>query len=378
MRPVRLGIIGARGIANLHVNNIRSGQAGACELVAVADINPQAFNQFPDCESFVSSHKMLQCGKVEAVLVATPHYSHPSLSIEALKAGLHVLVEKPIAVHKADAERMIAAHKNNTLVFAAMFNQRVAPAYVKLRQLITQGELGTIQRINWIITNWFRTDFYYGRGDWRTTWAGEGGGVLLNQCPHQLDLWQWLFGMPERIRAFCHLGKHHKIEIEDEVTAYMEYKNGATGVFITSTGEAPGTNRLEVCGDMGKVVIEDDGFHFTRNERSCIHTLRKCKEMFATPPVWNVEIPIDPMPNQHASILANFCAAIRYKEPLIAPAAEGIHSVELGNAMLLSSLQGKSVELPLDSKAYERKLKQLIRDSNRTPKNENCHAGNSR
>lgn len=367
MQPVKLGIIGAGNIANLHANNIRSGQAGACELVAVADSNPKAFANFQDCKTFSSSQKMLESGEVEAVLIATPHYFHPTVSVEALEAGLHVLVEKPIAVHKADAEKMIAAHKNKKQIFAAMFNQRVAPAYQKLKQLITQGELGKIIRVNWIITSWFRTDYYYSQGGWRATWAGEGGGALLNQCPHQLDLWQWLFGMPEKVRAFCHLGKYHNIEVEDEVTAYMEYKSGTTGVFITSTGEAPGTNRLEVAGEMGRVVIEGNSFHFKRNETSSTETLRKCKEMFAAPLVWNVEIPIGPMPNQHARILANFCAAIRGQEKLIAPAAEGIHSVELGNAMLFSSLRGKPLELPLDGKAYARKLKQLIRESTRTP-----------
>ena len=296
-------------------------------------------------------------------MIVTPHYAHTTIGIDMLKAGLHVLVEKPISVHKADCERLIAAHKNRKQVFAAMFNQRTDPHYGALRSLIQQGQLGKLDRVTWVITDWFRSEAYYASGGWRATWAGEGGGVLLNQCPHNLDLWQWMFGMPDHVRAFCHIGRKHNIEVEDEVTAVLEYDNGCMGTFITSTGEAPGTNRLEVAGEHGKVVVEGGEVRFTRNTVSANEFLKTTPESFARPEVWNCQIPVSGNGGQHMEVLQNFIDAIASGCPLIAPAAEGIRSVELGNAMLYSSETGKTVDLPLNGSAYERMLKQKIRDS---------------
>ena len=364
MKKVRLIVIGAGTIGKMHLGYIP--EINNIELVAVCDTDlaaAQAAAQPFGCQAISDYRKALDRKLCDAVFVTTPHYSHTTIGIAALKAGLHVLVEKPISVHKADCEKLIAAYKNKKLRFAAMFNQRTDPHYNKLKQLIDTGELGDIVRINWIITNWFRNNAYYASGSWRATWAGEGGGVLLNQCPHQLDLLQWLCGMPSRITAFCALGKKHNIEVEDEVTAYLEYKNGATGVFVTSTCEHPGTNRLEITGERGKIVIEDGNINFTRNEIPATTFIKTAKEPWSAPDVWNIQIPAEGTGGQHAAITRNFANAILNGEKLIAPAAEGIHSVELANAMLYSGLTGKAVELPLDSRAYERKLKQLIRQS---------------
>ncbi|MFQ3577952.1 MAG: Gfo/Idh/MocA family oxidoreductase, partial [Verrucomicrobiia bacterium] len=299
----------------------------------------------------------------DAVLIATPHYDHTSLGIEALQRGYHVLVEKPISAHKADCERLIAAHTDKRLVFAAMFNQRTDPHYIRLRALVKSGELGEIRRINWIITNWFRSQAYYDSGGWRATWGGEGGGVLLNQCPHNLDLFQWLFGMPDSVRAFASYGRYHAIEVEDDVTAFMQYGNGATAVFIASTGEAPGTNRLEVACDRGRLVLEDGVVRWTRSEVPVSTFCETTPTKFEGPPTWQVTIPVHGNGEQHLGILKNFVAAIRDGVPLIAPAAEGIHSVELANAMLLSSEKNATVTLPMDSGEYEDWLKKKIAES---------------
>lgn len=363
MKELRLGVIGLGNMGRAHATTIMAGNISGCRLAAVYDARPDACAAFKEAAHFDDLGKLLRSGAMDAVLIATPHYSHTRIGIEALKAGLHVLVEKPISVHKADCLRLIAAHRSKKQVFAAMFNQRTDPYYVKLRNLIRAGELGKIRRVNWIITNWFRTAAYYASGSWRATWAGEGGGVLLNQCPHQLDLWQWIFGMPARIRAYCQIGRYHKIEVEDDVTAYLEYPDGTTGVFITSTGEAPGTNRLEVTGERGRVVIENDRFLFTRNEIEMSEFSRKSKASFDSPAKWDVEIPISGHGGQHGEILQNFTDAILKGAPLIAPAEEGIHSVELANAMLLSSLAGKTIELPMNAAAYERLLKKKIAES---------------
>jgi len=362
-KTVRLGLIGAGSMGTTHAANILAGKIPGLTLAAVSDPLPQALETFGDIPRFAESEALIVSGLVDAVLIVTPHYSHTTLGIAALQAGLHVMVEKPISVHKADCERLLAAHTDPARVFAAMFNQRTDPFYLKLRQLLTSGELGEVRRINWIITNWFRSEAYYASGGWRATWQGEGGGVLLNQCPHNLDLLQWLFGMPSRVRAFCALGKYHGIEVEDEVTAFLEYPNGATGVFITSTGEAPGTNRLEVTTERGRVVIEDDRFQWRRNEIPTSEFSRTTSQRFGTPETWEINIPIDGHGGQHVELLRNFTAAILDGTPLIAPAAEGIHSVELANAMLLSSFTGETVSLPIDSGAYEALLKKKIAES---------------
>lgn len=364
MKKVRLGIIGAGVMGSTHAHWLLQGKVPRLELAALCDTNPEAFQPFPGVPTFASSDALIRSGKVDAVLVATPHYDHTTIGIAALKAGLHVMVEKPISVHKADAERLIRAHTNKKQVFSAMFNQRTDPCYIKLRAMIHNGELGPIRRANWIITNWFRTQAYYDSGGWRATWGGEGGGVLLNQCPHQLDLWQWLFGMPDQVRAFCQIGRYHKIEVEDDVAATLLYKNGTTGSFITSTGEAPGTNRLEVAAERGKVVIENGEFRFTRNEVEMSKFCRTEKGKFGTPPVWNVQIPL-PGGNgpQHLGILQNFTEAILDGKPLIAPASEGVGGVELANAMLMSSFLDKTIDLPLNASAYEKLLKKKITGS---------------
>ncbi len=370
MNKVRIGIVGLGNMGYAHAQNILAGKINRLELGAAADVNPDKLARVPQVKGFKSAADMMASGLIDALLIATPHYDHTTIGIAALKAGLHVLVEKPISVHRADCERLIAAHRGREgrQVFAAMFNQRTDLFYQKIRALIQAGELGEIRRVNWTITNWFRTHAYYASGGWRATWEGEGGGVLLNQCPHNLDLFQWMFGMPVVLSAECGFGRYHDIEVEDDVTATMRFANGATGVFITSTGEAPGTNRLEVVGERGKLVYEQDRIVFTRNEVPMGEFSRTTKHSFATPATWDVSIPAAGHGGQHNEILLNFTDAILDGTPLIAPAPEGIHSVELANAMLLSAWTGKPVSLPIDGRKYERLLKARIAESARLGK----------
>jgi len=368
MNKVRLGIIGVGGMGGGHARNVIAEKITGVELTAVADVSPEVLKKFPGQKGFSSGEELIKSGLVDAILIATPHYSHTPLGIAGLQNGIHVLVEKPISVHKADCERLISAHTDKKVVFAAMFNQRTDPIFRKLKHLITTGELGEIRRVNWIVTNWFRPMAYYGSGGWRATWAGEGGGVLLNQCPHNLDLWQWLFGMPKSIRAFCAYGKYHPIEVEDDATAFLQYENGTTGVLITSTGEAPGTNRLEVTGERGKVVLEHGKLQFTRNEIPATEFSKTTKEAFSSPAIWDVTIPIHGSGGQHIEIIQNFIDAIQKGTPLIAPAEEGINSVELANSMLLSSDSQQTIELPMNSSTYEAWLKKKSESSPKAPK----------
>lgn len=363
MNNVRIGIAGLGNIGSVHARQILEGKIPGLELISVFDPNPRKMEPFPQARHAASDEDLVRAGDIDAIIIATPHYYHTTLGIDALKHGLHVLVEKPISVHKADCQKLIAAHKNKKQVFAAMFNQRTDPNFVRIRNIVRSGELGKIRRINWIITSWFRSEAYYASSDWRATWSGEGGGVLLNQCPHNLDMMQWIFGMPKSVRALCRIGHYHNIEVEDDVTAIFEYANGATGVFITTTGEAPGSNRLEVTGELGKIVYENNAIQFTRNEMEMAKFSRTTKEVFGAPATWQVPVPQEGHGGQHNEVLKNFADAILHGAPLIAPAKEGIHSVELGNAILLSGLENKTVELPLNPMVYKRKLQSLIKAS---------------
>ncbi len=361
----RFGVIGL-GMGASHASALHTGAIpGAC-LAALCDVDEARRATYRDWSGvalYDDPARMFAEAGLDAVVVATPHYSHPTLGRMALEAGLHVLVEKPIAVHKADAEFLLATPRRPGQLLAAMFNQRTDPCYRRLKEMIDGGELGRIVRINWIITDWFRTEEYYRSGGWRATWAGEGGGVLLNQCPHQLDLIQWLFGMPARVRAFCRLGRYHEIEVEDDVTAYLDYANGASGVFIASTGEAPGTNRLEVMADGGRVVIESRRLTYDKNLVPTAEFCRTSTERFAKPATETRVETFADSGEQHTGILKNLVAAMRGEAPLVAPAEDGIRSVELANGMLYSSITGATVEFPLDGAVYRSALENLIAHS---------------
>ena len=365
MKEVRIGVIGLGDMGINHIGSIEKTKN--LRLTAVCDLNKELADEHAkknSVKAYYDGNEMMKSGEIDAVLIVTPHYSHTPLAKAAFEAGLHVLCEKPIAAHKADAEEMIEAHKKHPeLKFATMFQLRTNGTYKKIKQLIDNGELGKIYRVNWIFTNWFRSQAYYDSGGWRATWKGEGGGVLLNQAPHQLDLFQWFFGMPSKVRAFCSIGKYHNIEVEDDVTAYCEYENGFSGIFITSTGEAPGTNRLEIIADKGRLVLENGKITFDRTEISVGEFLKTSKSGFASPPMCNVEIPPGEGSGAHQNIIANFTDSILNGTALIARGEEGINSVELANSMLFSSLNNETVELPLNSAKFADTLRKLIDNS---------------
>jgi predicted dehydrogenase len=360
---LRLGIIGMGNIGRHHATYLLEGKVARCQLVAVCSTSPQKLTAYAErgLRVWGDGLELIRSGTVDAVLIATPHYQHVSLGIAALEAGLHVMVEKPIAAHRADAERLLAvAARFPRQVLAGMFQLRVEPRYLRIRRLIESGELGRLVRVNWINTDWFRTEAYYASGGWRATWRGEGGGVLLNQCLHNLDVLSWLVGQPRRVRGFCQFGRYHQIEVEDDVTAFLEYGDGSTGVFVASTGEAPGTNRLELTGTRGRAVLEDGKLRFTRNDGDMMVFSRTVRGGFTKPETWNCELPFENAAAPHAVLMENFVAAIRDGTPLIAPGAAGLQSLELANALVYSSLLGQSVDLPLDGAAWEQRLQELI------------------
>ena len=357
MEKVRLGIIGIGNMGSGHCENILAGKCPEIQITAVAD-RKEARRDWAreklgeEVEIFPEGSQLIQEGKVDAVLIAVPHYQHPVLAIEAFEKGLHVMCEKPAGVYTKAVREMNAAAEKSQKCFGMMFNQRTNCVYRKMYELVHSGELGEIKRVNWIITDWYRTQAYYDSGAWRATWAGEGGGVLLNQCPHNLDLLQWICGMPEKVQAFLHEGKWHDIEVEDDVTAYLEYPNGATGVFITTTGDAPGTNRFEVTLDGGKLVCENDRLTLFRLAEKTSSHLVSCKAGFEKPDCQEILVETDGKNPQHVGVLNAFAANILRGEPLVARGEEGINGLTLSNAMHLSSWLGKRVEIPFDEDLF--------------------------
>ncbi len=368
MSKVRLGVVGCGGMGSGHVNNILQGKCPEIEIVAVADRRASrrdwAKEVLPAAKIFTEGADLIAAKVCDAVLIATPHYQHPVLAKAAFQNGLHVMCEKPAGVYTLQVREMIEeADKHPELTFGMMFNQRTNCVYRKMKEMIDNGEIGEMKRMSWLITDWYRTQFYYDSGAWRATWAGEGGGVLLNQCPHQLDLLQWLCGLPVKVHAKMQEGKWHDIEVEDDVTAYLEFENGATGVFVTTTGDAPGTNRLEVSGTKGKLVCDYSGLTFTKlltDEREWCFT---CKEGFKTPDKEEIKVETDGRNEQHPEVLNKFAANILRGEKLVADGREGIRGLMLSNAMHLSAWENKEVSLPIDEQKFYELLMEKCKTS---------------
>jgi len=367
---VKLAVIGAGVMGSSHLRDITNLEN--TQLVAVCDIDQKRADQYSQIygvPAFYDHRKLLEKGIADGVIIATPHYDHTPIAIDFMASGINVLTEKPIAVHTQDAKKMIAAYevsrqKYPDLVFAIMFQQRTYGFWRKIKELIDNDELGKLARATWIITDWFRTQAYYDNGGWRATWSGEGGGVLLNQCPHNLDLYQWFVGLPKRVTGFASIGKYHNIEVEDEVTGFFEYDNGMVGHFITTTAESPGTNRLEIVGEKGKVVFENGKLVFYRNTSSMFDFIKTCPRSFDKVECTPEEVPYDHhgLPG-HGIMIENFANAILHGEKLIAPGVEGIRGLTLGNAIMLSSFLKQSVDVPFDDAQYAGQLAELARTS---------------
>ena len=362
MNGVKVGIIGIGNMGSAHLRMITGGNIPDMTVTAVCDIDTKklnsARNTYPALRVFEDYTDLLKNSDTNAVIIAVPHPLHAKIAIEAFKYGKHVLVEKPLDITVSAAEDLCAAAEKSGNVFAIMFNQRTNGLFRKAREIVKSGELGEIKRSVWIITNWYRTQSYYDSGSWRATWAGEGGGVLLNQAPHNLDLWQWICGMPSAVTAFCSVGKFHNIEVEDEATIYAEYENGATGVFITSTGDCPGTNRLEITGTRGKLVLENGILKLWKLNEDERDICRNSVEGFVEPETEYSEFTAE-KEEAHAGILKNFAGAILYGEELLSPGYDGINELTISNAAYLSEWTGnKKVTLPFDTAEFDRLLKE--------------------
>ena len=358
---IKFAIVGIGNMGGVHAKKLFDGEVKGATLAALCDVSKEKMDHAK--ESYGESilyyddyHKMIADKVADVILIATPHYLHPIIAIEAFENGWNVLTEKPAGVDGAAVEVMNEAAKKSGKAFGIMFNQRTDPLYQALRYYISIGMFGEIKRFVWIISNWYRTQGYYDSAGWRATWKGEGGGVLINQCPHNLDLWQWMIGMPSSIEAHCIKAHYHDISVEDDATIYAGYENGATAVFITSTGEYPGTNRIEVSGSLGKAVAEDGKlklFLLHRDET----LLRQEKYGFVTDEkVSKIEIPFGTDTNGHLKILQNFTDHLISGAELIAPGYDGINSLTISNAAYLSSWYGRKIDIPYDRKLFTQEL----------------------
>lgn len=348
MNNIKIGVIGFGTMGTAHCRSIFAGAVPNMELGAICDIDKPrievAKKLYPNIPVFDNATDLYKSGICDVVIIAVPHYDHPRLAVEAFDYGLNVITEKPAGVYTKQVMEMNDAAEKSQKLFGIMYNQRTNPLYQQVRQMVQSGELGHIKRISWIITTWYRPQVYHDSAGWRSTWKDEGGGTLINQNPHQLDLWQWMFGMPDKITSFVGYGKYYDIEVEDDVTAFFEYENGTTGTYITSTGEAPGTNRLEIACDMGRIVVEDGKLLFKRNvlsEREHNQTTKVSRP----PNFWTCEMPVYGEGEQHVGIFKDFTNAIINKTELLAPGVEGIKGLTISNAIHYSSWTGKTVDV---------------------------------
>jgi predicted dehydrogenase len=367
-KVIRLGVIGLGNIAKQHIDNVLNKHTQQCQITAVCSRSQSGYAKKIGAKHFSDYRALIDADFVDAVLIATPTLSHFEIAQYALQKQLHVMLEKPIGLSSYEGEQLVKLANDKTK-FAVMLNQRTDPTFSKMKQIVDSGVLGKITRTHWTMTNWFRPEIYFQVSDWRATWKGEGGGLLVNQCIHNLDIFHWICGMPSSVTAFCEFGKYHKIEVEDEVTAYLRYDNQATGVFVGSTGEAPGVNRFDVIGDKGSLHFDSGRLTQKSNQQGTAEFNQTTNNMFSMPEVIQSDETPSEKVNQHAIIMNNFVQAILNDVQLLVPAEQGLASLDLANAMLLSTWQQKNVALPLDRAEYQQHLAEKVANSSLRKKN---------
>ncbi len=357
---VRIGVIGTGGMGSGHCRMIPL--LPDTSLTAICDVDEKARKEIStkyEVPGFAAHAELLDSGLVDAVVIATPHYFHPPIAIDAFARGLHVLSEKPVGATVSATDAMIAAAKKSGKKFSVMYQMRTEPKNVAAKKIVDSGVLGEIYRTNLII-GWYRSQAYYNSGGWRATWTGEGGGILINQAPHLLDLFTWLGGLPKSITGQTRT-QIHDIEVEDEAFATLEYANGAHGYLYASTTEVPTTERLEICGDRGKLLIDNNGVYLTTIDCSIKEFTKTNTSMWAGPKAENTPVELPPAPEfkDHSAITHNFIRSILYGDELIAPGEDGLNAVELINGIILSGKTGKTVSVPVDRAAYDQLIAQL-------------------
>lgn len=369
---IRTAVIGVGNMGSRYASILQSGEIDGMELAALTRIGaayrdkllPSIEKGVPVYESADDLFKAVEDGAIvlDAVIIATPHYAHEELAVRAFRNGLHVLCDKPSGVYSRQARLMEEAADESGKVFSMVFNQRTLPVYKEIKDIVASGKYGSLKRVNWVVTDWYRPEMYYKSSSWHATWEKDGGGVLLNQCPHNLDLLQWICGNPVRVQGFCHEGRFHDIEVEDDVTAYFEWDNGATGTFITSTGDAPGINRLEISLEEAMIVCEGGKIRVGELEQEMggkeADYRKKSTDFFRKiKGTWSEIIP-DKEDKPYEKVIQGFADEISGKGKSIADGREGRKSLLLSNAIYLSSWDRQMVEVPVIGSSYELEFEQ--------------------
>ena len=364
---LKFGVIGVGNMGTAHAKHLFEGKIDNAVLTALCDVDTEVINRLKNDFYGISVYdnhlQMLEKADCDAVIIATPHYSHPIIACDAFKAGKHVLTEKPIGVLQSDIEKMIISAKTSEKAFGIMFNQRTNPLFMKAKELVESGEIGVKKRLIWIITNWYRTQSYYESSSWRASWRGEGGGVLMNQAPHQLDLMQWIFGVPNSVYANLSVAKYHNIEVEDDAELLFGYDDGSSAVFITSTGETPGTNRLEISGDKGKIVLEEGKLkHWKLHENERDFCFSKSEGFYNAPYDYS-EFSADEEKDGHITVLNNFCNHILFGEPLIVSGFDGVYQTQMTASAYLSNFTFTRQPIPCEIEVFDALIKKLSEKS---------------
>ena len=359
-KTMKTAIIGVGIMGSKYASFIRNGKVDGMELCALTRVKdvykesifPEGEVDVPIYESADALFDAVEKGELEldAVVIATPHASHEAIAVRAFACGLHVLCDKPAGVYSRQARLMEEAAAESGKVFGMVFNQRTQPIYQKLHEIVHSGKYGSIKRVSWVITDWYRPESYYRASPWRGTWKTEGGGLLLNQCPHNIDLLQWICGMPVRVQGFCNEGRYHDIEVEDDVTAYLEWENGATGTFISSTGEAPGINRLEISMDEALIVCDGETIKIgelaeTLGGKEADYRKTATDFFKKIRGTWS-EFIFEKEPQAYEIVLKGFADQCQGKKGFFVEGTEGRKSLTISNAIYLSSWEKRMIELP--------------------------------
>ena len=346
--------------ASIFPSHRRAQLAEGINVVAACDNRAEPGKQRAaeiGCAFYEDYRAMLAETKPDVAIIVTPHPLHPSIAIDCLRAGCHVLVEKPMAIDVASADRMVAEADTCGRTLAINFQHRLRPAVEKARQLVVEGAIGALVR-TLSIEPWFRTAYYYRTADWRAKWTSEGGGVLLNQAPHTLDILCHLAGLPRKVWGWTRT-RYHSIQVEDTAQAMFEYPNGAPGYLTVSTVEVGVAPHLQIIGEKGAIELVGNQLTIYRSTPSSREYMLTSAEMFGKPETSSETLEIPDTSGAHLAVYRDFKAALRDGRQPRCNGREGIMSLELANAITLSSYADRAVTLPLDRAAYSELLSDL-------------------
>lgn len=360
---VRAVLIGFGGMGRTYAQMIYAGMVPGMELVGVCCRNASGQtlleNAFPGVAIYSDADDMAaQEADFDAVIIVTPHTSHVPLGLRFAALGKHLLLDKPAGVRAADVAALEALCRDKGVTFGMIFNNRRLPAFRRAKALLESGVLGKLHRAVWVCNSWYRSPAYHRSASWRSSWNGECGGLMLNQNPHYLDMWQWFFGLPDRVWADLQFGRYNDFLVDDAVDIQFSYDNGFHGTFISATGEAPGVNRLEIWGSKGKLTIEDGAKLFLdENELSTEEFGKINQEKFASIPHAQRRVELETVENPYQEVFENFARHLLYGDALFADGSDGLKTCMLTNAIYVSGWEERRVAVPVEPGRYEEGLK---------------------